>query len=170
MMFFGIALVATLASLGLYSFLYIAMKNKTAATVPLLEKIEELSGRESRMTSSIAILRKEEANIEKLSAAFFNINDIVAFTKRIEELGVQSKTTLTIESLEQTSTSQGEPALNFRIRATGQFSNMERLLTLIENFPGKIQWKSVSLSHGNNGVASSWTMNISLSALNFVNQ
>lgn len=181
----GTALSITLALGGAYLFLFFTLKNKTEASATLLEKIEELSGRESRIASSVSVLKKESINIEKVSAYFFKETEVVAFAKKIEALGAQSGTTLTIESLDQGYTEKTVPFLNLRIKATGTFANISRLLFLIDNFPGKIEWKTVSLSGGTGASVSAavddknvkitssapeWQASVFLVALNFTNQ
>jgi len=181
----GIATTFMLAVVGLYSFLFYVMKNKAADTAIVTEKIEELSGRESRIASSVSILRREDANIEKVSAYFFKENEVVAFAKKIEALGAQSGTTLTIEALDQGFTEKTVPFLNFRIRATGNYENVSRLLLLLENFPGKLEWKTIRLVRDSEptvvakpgekvvaktvSAAPEWRVEVFLIALNFVN-
>lgn len=142
----GTSIVFALVGGGSYAFLFFAIKNKTEAASIISEKIEELSGRESRIASSVSVLRKEDANINKISEYFFKENEVVAFTKKIEALGAQSGTKLTLQSLEQGYTEKTVPFLNFRIVATGKFADIQRLLILIENFPGKFEWKTVRLT------------------------
>lgn len=182
----GIATAFTLAVSGVYSFLFYVMKSKTVATATISEKLDELSGRESRIASSISILRHEEGNIAKLSAYFFKESEVVAFTKKIEALGAQSGTTLTIESLDQGYTEKTVPFLNFRVKAIGKFEDVERLLILLENFPGKFEWKTVRLVRdttptevdgtGTTKITKSvsstplWRVDAFLVALNFTNQ
>lgn len=142
----GTAIVFALAGIGAYAFLFFAIKNKTEAASVISEKIDELSGRESRIASSVLVLRKEDANIKKITEYFFKENEVVAFTKKIEALGPQSGTKLTLQSLEQGYTEKTVPFLNFRIVANGKFADIQRLLILIENFPGKFEWKTVRLT------------------------
>lgn len=181
----GTAVALTLALFSAYAFLFFVMKDKTESTSLLSERIDELSGRESRISSSVSILRRESANIDKLSAFFFKENEIVPFTKKIEALGAQSKTTLTIEALDQGYTEKTVPFLNLRIKAVGKFDDVERLLVLLENFPGKLEWKTVQLVRDTEPTAQTdagvkvlkpassaplWRAEVFLVALNFVNQ
>lgn len=181
----AIATLLTLSAGGLYSFLFYVMKDKTEATLAISEKIDELSGKESRVVASVSTLRRENANIEKISEYFFKENEVVAFTKKIEALGPQSNTIVTIESLEQGYTDKKIPFLNFRIRSSGSFSDVARLLVLIENFPGKLEWKTVRISRDSvpttqmSGDSKEtkpqvvtvplWRMEAFLVALNFIN-
>lgn len=181
----GIAIAIMLALFGVYAFLFFAMKNNTESTASISEKTDELSGRESRIASSVSILRREDANIEKLSAYYFKDNEIVAFTKKIEALGAQSKTTLTIDALDLGYTEKTVPFLNLRIKAVGKFADIERLLMLLESFPGKLEWKNVRLARDTEPVAQTdagikvlkptssallWRAEVFVAALNFVNQ
>lgn len=181
----GTAIVFALAGGGAYAFLYFATKSKTEATSVISEKIEELSGREARIASSVAVLRKEEANIRKITEYFFKENEVVSFTKKIEALGPHSGTKLTIQSLEQGYTEKTVPFLNFRIVATGKFADIQRLLVLLENFPGKFEWKTMRLSRETSqnieapiagkiptrviASAPQWRIDASLVARNFAN-
>lgn len=180
----GIATTFMLAVVGLYSFLFYVMKNKAANTATINEKIEELSGRESRIASSVSILRREEDNMAKVSAYFFKENEVVAFAKKIEALGAQSGTALTIEALDQGFTEKTVPFLNFRVKATGKYENVNRLLMLLENFPGKLEWKTIRLVRDSEPVievkagdktpkpvstSPQWRVEVFLIALNFVN-
>lgn len=180
----AVAAIFTLAISGLYVFLFITVKNKTEATATLSERIDELSGKESRLASSISLLKRESANTEKISSLFFKGNEVVNFAKNIELLGEQSGTTLSIESLEQGSAMNNTPILDLRIKAIGKFSDIERLLMLLENFPGKFEWKTVRLVRdtgaevqvqgGSKGLKQvtpmpMWRAEVTLVALNFIN-
>lgn len=179
---FGVAFLVTLAAAGVYTFFFISMREKTNATAELSAKILELSGKESSLASSVSILNDEKENIGKLSALFFNESEIVAFTKKIEALGPQSGTNISIESLEPGLTEKTVPFLSFRVKATGKFADAVRLLVLLENFPGKFDWKTVRLVRDNTTVVETppvagtpqtkknmptWSVEIFLSALNF---
>ena len=157
-----------------YVFLFFTVKNKTEETSMLSKKIGELSGMEARVASSVSVLKHENANIEKLEAFFFKESEVVSFTKKIEELGTYSGTVLTIESIDRGLTAEAVPFLNFRIRATGEFAKIERLLLLLDSFPGKLGWRTVRLVRDIETklpeVSPVWRAEISLVALNFVNE
>lgn len=182
----GTAVAFMLAVGATYAFLFFITKDKTEATALLSEKIDELSGREARIASSLLALRNQSANVDKISAYFFKESEVVSFAKKIEALGAESRTTLTIESLDQGYTEKTVPFLNFRIKATGKFSDVQSLLMLLENFPGKLEWKTIQLvrldlppdsaqvSTSSPKVAVSkgslWRADVFLVALNFTNQ
>lgn len=177
----GVSIIFMIAGVGSYLFLFFTTKSKAEASAIISEKIVDLSGRESRIGSALSVLRNESENIDKLSGYFFNENGIVEFTKKIEELGVHSDTTITLESLDQGLTDKTVPFLNFRIKATGKFSDVNRLITLLENFPGKLDWRSIRVSLDTSEHKQSnpklknaqpsppqWRLEASLVALNFI--
>lgn len=177
------ALLFTLVAGGAYAFLFVAMKNKTQATAELSAKIGEISGKESRVASAMSTLKDEAPNIEKLSTYFIKESEIVAFTKKIEELGPQSGTELSIVSLEPGLTEKTVPFLSLRIKATGEFADVARLLVLLENFPGKFEWKTVRLVLGESAptpetatpakvapLAPQWMVEVFLTAMNFTKE
>ncbi len=178
-----IALVFTLVSGGAYTFFFIAMKDKTEATADLLARTAELSGKESSLRSALSTIKSENANIDKLSSYFIKESEIVLFAKKLEDLGPQSRTDLSIESLDPGVTEKSVPYLSFRIKATGKFADIEHLLVLLENFPGKLEWKTVRLSRDGASAQQAdtttqvvvtrnpqWTVEIFLTALNFVKE
>ncbi|HAT68792.1 MAG: hypothetical protein A2481_03685 [Candidatus Yonathbacteria bacterium RIFOXYC2_FULL_47_9] len=170
----GLTLTATLG--GAYTFLFVAMKNKTTATAELSAQNEALAGKESRVSSALSSVKEDSANIEKLSAYFIKESEIVAFTKKIELLGEQSGTEISLEALDPGVGVNDAPILNFRIVAMGEFQNVMRLIGLLENFPAKFEWKSVDLSRNETAVdpkapkAAQWEASISLAALNFLKE
>lgn len=180
------SVIFTIGIGGIYWALFFLMKEKIEDTVTSLEKIEELSGKETTAVSAVSLMKKEGDNIEKLKASFLKENEIVDFTKRIEALGAMSGTTLTIESLDKGVTEKSVTFLNFRLKAFGSFTNVQRLLALLENFPGKLDWKTVRLVRSDEvipvvetkpGVKTvvrgplepRWSMEASLVVLNFTN-
>lgn len=173
----GTALLLTIVAVVAYSSFFISMKNKTDATTVLFLKIAELSGKESSRSSAASVLKNESANIDKLNSYFFNESEIVAFTQKVEELGPQSGTIIKIESLEPGITEKSVAFLSFRVKATGTFADVVRLLVLLENFPGKFELKTVRLVRDAGSVTEGtktkaltpvWNVEVLLSALNFV--
>lgn len=183
----GISIACTLVVAGIYTFFFVSMKNKTESVVSLASQLNEFSGAQQRYVSAASALQNEQKNIDKLSAYFVKESEIVAFTKKIEALGPQSGTVISIQSLDPVTTSGSSPFLNFKITGEGKFTNVQRLLVLLQNFPGKFEWKSVRVYRGG-GILSEapipgargtklvrdtapvWSIEASLSALNFVTE
>ena len=183
-----VALVIAAFSGMAYAFFFFAMKDKSEETAQLSVASEALSNKESRLSASLSMIKGDNENVGKLSGYFIKESEIVAFTQKMELLGGQSGTTLTLESLDPALDVKKEPVLNFRLKATGKFKDVVRLMVLLENFPAKFEWDTVqlmrddtplvvpALTTGKEGikkiVATSprWSLSISLKALNFVKE
>lgn len=174
---FGAALILMIIAVALSSTLFFSMKKKTEESIKFSEKINELSGKESHTASAASALRRESINIEKISDFYFKESEISAFIKKVEALGPQSGTTLVIESLEKGFTEKTVPLLDFRIKARGTFLETSRLLLLLENFPGELEWKNlrVVMEDSEAGEVSRsgvpvWRVEAFLTIINFVNE
>ena len=170
---------------SVYTFLFVAMKRKTEETADFLMRKDELSGKESRSASALASMKGESENISKLSTYFIKESEIVLFTKKIESLGPASGTTLSLETLEPGMLEGSIPILNLRIKADGKFKNIMQLVALLENYPAKLEWKSINFvrddkdsvpvtTKSTNKVALPgeplWTIEMSLNVFNFIKE
>ena len=178
------SLTFIIAAAGGYSFFFVAMKKKTDSTGEFFAKIEELSGKNAKLAASVGVLKEEAERVEKLKSYFIKESEIVAFTKSIEGLGVLSGATLSLESLEPGLGDANTPVLNFRIKATGKFEEVIHAVTLLENLPAKLEWKSVRLLRENDGVIPiagkdalqvtdkepRWQLDVTVVAINFVHE
>jgi len=175
----SLAVGCVIVTSGIYTYFFIAMKSKTDESSNLSTRLHEYSGEQLHYASTASALRAERANIEKLTTYFIKESEIVAFTKKLEALGPKSGVTLTIASLDPVIAQGSEPTLSFKITAAGKFEDVEQLLILLQNFPGKFEWKSVRLSHEGGlpietgkgqakAGASLWRVEASLDALNFI--
>lgn len=182
--FLGISLALAIIIGGAYAFFFVAVKNKNKSIAEFLSKNEELAGRESRLRFSKSSLKIEQSNIDKLTSYFIKEKDIVSFAKKIEALGAESGTTLSLELLEPGVAEGSIPVLNFRVKAKGEFTEVMKLTALLENYPVKFEWKSVRLVRDDSStvptvaqnaktsraVAPQWIVTISLSAFNFLKE
>lgn len=177
---FGTAFTLMIVIAAISATLFFSMKKKTEESINFSEKINELSGKESHTASAAASLRRESVNIDKISNFFYKESEIAVFIKRIEALGPQSGTTLVVESLEKGFTEKTIPLLNIRIKAKGDFSEVSRLLSLIESFPGEIEWKTLRVVRDDLGTGETstisrigtpiWRVEAFITILNFVNE
>lgn len=177
----GIAIAGTLVATAVYIFFFLSMKSKTQAATEISAQLDELSGKQQRYTTAASSLQSESSRIEKLSSFFIKESDIVRFTKKIEALGPKAGVALSLESLDPGMTEAGVSFLNFRIIAQGRFENTEKLLLLLQNFPGKFEWKTVNLARDNRGSSEvgtstpktgtqKWRAEVSLVAYNFIKE
>ena len=175
------AFFSTIAIGGVYIYFFVSMQNKTQDAIGLSAKIEEISGSESRYRAAASALQTESAQIAKLSSYYISADGVVAFAQKLESLGPQAGVTLSLKSLDPGTTSSGAPVLSLELTAEGTFVNEERLLTLLQNFPGNFVWKTVKLARVDNialatsgttarSAAPQWNLDVSLDALNFVKQ
>ncbi len=167
-----------------YIFFFSAMKKKTNNTGEFLMKMEELSGRNEKLYAAVSVLKDEAGRVEKLKSYFIKESEIVAFTKNVEALRVLSGVSLSIESLEPGLGDANTPILNFRIKAAGKFQEVMHAITLLENLPAKLEWKSMRLLRENDGVIlvvekdappvtfkdPRWLLDVTAVAINFVHE
>lgn len=177
-----VSLVFTAVITSIYAFFFFSMKEKTGNTAGLSAKVEQLSGDEAKLAASVSAFKAEDVRIEKLQSYFIKESEIVAFAKKIEELGAQSGAALSIESLESGLSESKTPILNFRIKATGKFMEVMHVVTLLENFPAKFEWKNIRLVRSGaepvvvKGVSRVpvatplWGLDMTVAALNFVRE
>ncbi len=134
-----------------YSFFFIAMKEKTDSTGELFAKMEELSGRNSKLAAAVDVLKNEARRVEKLKSYFIKESEIVVFAKNIEMLGIQAGVTLSLASLDPGIGDTNTPVINFSIKATGKFEEVMHVITLLENSSTTLEWKSIRLLRENDG-------------------
>lgn len=177
----GIAIASMVVASVVYIFFFLSMKSKTEAATELSAQLEDLSGKQQRYTTAASSLQSESARIEKLSSYFIKESEIVSFTKKIEALGPDAGVALSLEALDPGVTEAGVPLLNFRIVARGRFENTERFLLLLQNFPGKFEWRTVNLVRDNGKLGEmstsspqmgtqKWRAEVSLAAYNFIKE
>lgn len=179
---FVVALVFTIVVSGAYVFFFVAMKDKIDAADVLSTNSGEISNKESRTLSAVAALKNESANIEKLNSNFIKESEIVLFTKKVEAIGPQSGATLAILSLEPGFTEKTIPFLSLRIKIKGKFADVVQALTLLENFPGKFEWKTARLVLDSSAIQQSggqspavvstpeWSAEVFLTVFNFIKE
>ncbi len=177
----AIAFLSAVVIGGVYIYFFVSMQNKTQDAIGLSTKIEEISSRESRYRAAASALQTESAQIAKLSSYYISADGVVAFAQKLESLGPQAGVTLSLKSLDPGTTPSGSSVLSFELTAEGTFVNVERLLTLLQNFPGNFVWKTVKFARVDNialaqsgtatrGSAPQWNLDASLDALNFIKQ
>lgn len=180
----GISVILIMVTGGAYGFFFVAIRDKNKSIAEFLSRNEELMGRESRLRLAENGVKVEQLNIEKLSSYFIKESEVVSFAKKIEALGVESGTTLSLELLEPGVVEGGYPFLNLRVKARGGFKEVMKLTALLENYPVRFEWKSVSLVHDDSGggttitqnaktsrnISPQWVITISLSASNFLKE
>lgn len=179
-----VAFILTAGASGVYSFFFAATKSKAENATVLAVRAGEVESKRAKLGLTLATLKDQADNIQKLDELFIKQKEIVNFAKKIESLGVNSGTKISIERLTPAPTKDGVPTLSFNVKVQGKFADVMRTLELLENFPAKIEWGSVSIkreSEGSIAVVRAkggvlqatepvWKMDVAGVALNFVRE
>ncbi len=173
------ATACTVVSIATYAYFFVSMKSKTEETISLTAQSGQFSVQHARYTAVVNSLQLSKSDIEKLSSYYIRESGIVLFTKKLEALGTQAGVKLSIESLDPGLVPGGGAALGFRLDAEGKFENTQKFLILLQNFPGKFEWRSLQLKRAADASDSStakatsaplWRVEVSLVALNFLKE
>ena len=182
--FLSISLLFAVMVGGLYASFFVVMKDKNRSIAEFLSRSEELIGRESRLRFAKSTLKIEQSNVDRLSSYLIRESEVVSFAKKIEALGAESGTALSLDLLESGVIEGGYPLLNFRVKAKGGFKEVMKLTSLLENYPIKFEWRSVHLVRDDSEMAlpavqnpktsvrvsPQWIITISLLASNFLRE
>ena len=154
----------------LYVFFFVTMREKNAHALDAVTRANALEGKEQNISQNGVMLKTHAADINKLNSLTIKESGAIGFAQQLENLGKVSNTNLSLESLEPISPTKDTQALAFRIKASGTFENLTRLLGLVENFPTKSELLSVALFRGDevskDGVRT-WTLTISGNVLSY---
>jgi hypothetical protein len=126
------------------------------------------------------MIKESNEKVNTLRALFVGSADMIPLVEKIESIGHSIPVKLSISSI-NLSTAKDSAAV--RISATGGFSNLYKLVRLLEILPYKIVVDDVDLSRGANddgstfstgkekkeGVEEKWSANISLTVLSISN-
>lgn len=166
----GSSVVALGLLVCLYVFFFITMKEKNAHALDAVTRANTLEGKERNISQNEVMLKRYEGEIEKLNSFIIKESGAIAFAQQLEDLGKSADVNLTLESLEPLAPTKDTIALGFRIKASGSFENLTRLLGMIENFPTKLELSSVMLFRGDETMkdgARMWSIAISGSVLSY---
>lgn len=183
-LFFSISLALIMVAGGAYIFFFVTIRDKSKSIAEFSARNEELIGRESRLNLAKNSIKMEQLNIDRLSTYFIKESEVVPFAKKIEALGPESGSTLSLELLEPGMLEGIIPVLNFRVKAKGGFKEVMKLIALLENYPIKFEWKSVHIARDDSATGTvlaqnaknsrttspQWIIAVSLSAPNFLKE
>jgi len=163
---------------GGYGLLFYSMKGKIEGANEVFVRAGDFENAQGKLSRTLAFLKESEIGRQRVEARFIKEGEIASFARQIEALGVQSKTLLSIESLEPGTDFRKKPVLNFRIKAEGTFASVMRVEELLENFPARFDVSALRLVRIDNGQeasvsrsqAPSWELQATISALNFIKE
>lgn len=138
--------VVNLVLLGLFFVVVGIIKEKSEKSSIFSAELNGYLKKEVEINKIKNEIKNTKGDRLKLKKYFVDINDLPAFTKKIESLSKTSK----VDSITINSLSQKGNILFLDFSASGTFENVLYLLRLVENIPFKINFKKVYLNKVNN--------------------
>ena len=166
-----ISVVALIASLAVYSFFFTGMKKRAARALDVALEANGLEGKRGGFSQNINLLKKNSVDIEKINGSFIKESEVVLFTKQVESLGKDAGVELVLESLDPRAGQGNTRVLGFRVKASGSFNDVMKLLKLFENYPAKFEFNGVRMFRSDEGSPDPiWVVEVNVVALNFVSE
>jgi hypothetical protein len=167
-----IASVLALAlSLGVYAFFFTGMNKRAAKASEVALEASSLESKRGGFSQNVNLLKKNSADIEKINTSFIKESEVVLFTKQIESLGDEAGVNLVLESLDPRAGQGNTRVLGFRVKATGSFDNVMKLLKFFENYPAKFEFNGIRMFRSDESTTNpTWVMEVSIAALNFISE
>lgn len=134
---------ADMALIGVYAALFYFIEQRNEDTVQLYTDIKNHSSDQDKIQELERTLKDTEKDRAKLNE-YFQSMDAVKFIELVESLGRNAGVALSVGSVADAGKSDTGIVLDFT--ATGNFSNMYRLITLVESMPNKTVLKKISLT------------------------
>ncbi len=154
--------LADIALLGAYGYLFFAAESKNKETAALYGASNERNSSKEKIQGLLRALEDTEKEREKLSEYFAAKTSAVAFIEQIEKLGKNAGVDLSVSSVSDGA--KGGGAIELAFSATGSFSDMYRLIALIESIPYKVMLKKVDIQRMNDSGA--WKGNFTVTLEN----
>ena len=159
--------------------IYTFILNQISDTVNKIDQIKT----EIRRQETLSLMKKDvedsTANESKIYGYFIGVNGVADFLKTIEGLVSSSSLQYDIQSIAYEAPSQPTAPINtellrVKMSITGKWANVQHFLELIENYPLKIDIRSVSLNQTGDLTVSGktvhqWSANIDFTALKLKN-
>ncbi|MDP3735677.1 MAG: hypothetical protein Q8R39_04625 [bacterium] len=167
---FFLALSVGIVALALLVSELAAIRSGRARLAFTLEAISALEHEREALDATRSLAERTARDRAALDEKFIPRDGVVAFLKRIEDLGKRSGTTLAVETLSAASPISSEASLEdmaLRFTALGAFQNIVHLLALVESLPVAAEVTSARLEAAPAGEegASLWRTTVFLHAL-----
>jgi hypothetical protein len=140
---FVIFFLLNIALFCAYGYLFFVVDSKNKATTLLYSASHQAASDKEKIRGLERTLKDTEEDRNKLSEYFVTKTSAVAFIERIENLGKSAGVELSVNSVSDAAKNSGVLQLDFS--ATGSFSNMYRLMALVESMPYKVTLKKASM-------------------------
>ena len=155
---FMLALVAGVAMIALYSFLYLTVSHKSSAVAHIDSQITTAKENVSRMASARTALVEVSSTESQIQSYFVPESGVVTFINTIESLGLAEKAPVKVLSV-STGGSPAAPTLLIAMTITGTFEAVMRAVGVIEYAPYTISVSTLSV--GKDG-PNSWHANLTI--------
>ncbi len=142
-------LILALFSLSVYFSMFFFMKNRISETMQKQNEIKTAIEKKESLSLTQKSIEDNQVNEDKISGYIVKSNSVADFIKIMESIvassGLKSQVgSISYESSNNLSAFNAE-LLDVKITALGPWSNIHFFLQLLENYPLKIDIRSVSL-------------------------
>ena len=161
-----IATLGVLVLFGMYSTLFIVIKNKNNQISTLKNKVDFEIRKDQRLNSIKQLMLGLSIELKQIDTYFISKDGVVYFLGKLESLGSTSNTHISINSVSISGDKNiGLPyeLLKIEFSARGSWNSIVKLISLIETFPFGITIERMQLERLPN--SSLWHMNIGFTVL-----
>ncbi len=137
--FFSINIVLV----GVYGYFIYAVETKNKETAVLYAAFHQAASDREKIQGFERVLKDTEKDRNQLSAYFITKTNEVTFIERIEKIGKSAGVALSVNSVSDKTKDSGAVELNFS--TSGKFSDIYRLMALIESMPYKVTLKKADI-------------------------
>lgn len=141
---FIFSLVTTLIVLGALSFFFIIVRNKNQHTSAVLTTLENKILKKKNITTLTQKIAEVEPIRNTLNGYFMNTREVDTFVGYLETIGDKAQAPVKVESVEVSPAAKN--VVIVKISTEGDFSNVVRVLTLLENAPYALHIEQFSLN------------------------
>ena len=160
------------ASIFVFSFLYISIKNKQKLNILAEEewKIEET--RRENVNFLVNLLKSIEEEKSSIETHFVSSYDVVPSLDTLERLARESGNKPEVISVE---VAKDGKSLDVGMKVVGEFESVYKYITLLENSPYELEFISTSIINMNSGAGlnkttSGWSLALQLKLISFINK
>lgn len=160
------ALIGVLVLFGIYSTLFIVIKNKNNHISVLQNQVDIEVRKDQRLHSIKQLVADLDKDIKQIDTYFISEDGVVDFLENLEALGSVADVSVGVNSVsidESTDTGLPYELLKIDFVARGSWENVMQLISLLETFPLGIVIERMQLEHLSD--QSSWQANIRFTVL-----
>lgn len=155
-----------LISFGVYSALFIIIKNKNNHISALQNKVDIEVIKDQRLNSIKQLIKDSDKEFKQIDTYFVSEGGVVNFLEKLESLGPISGVSVSVNSVGVNENANGNlpyELLNIEFESRGAWSSIVKLISLLETFQFGITIERVQLELLPN--SNYWQMNTSFNVL-----